>query len=128
MSIRAVMRTRLNASFAKSRLITERDYLLRYQTKEPESIEIKVNGKPLNCMRVVKEEMIHRGTATTNGYKGVVAFYGVAGDFTYSAKIKEPGYGTAKDGEVCYFLYADENYCAIWRSNGDWDGDAYQED
>ena len=36
------------------------------------------------------------------------------------------GMGSAKEGEICYFVYADENYCAIWRSNDGWDGDAYQ--
>ena len=93
---------------------------------DPETLEITVNGRKLVCARVSEEEAIHRGTATTNGYKGIVCYYGIAGDFTFSAKTAGKGMGTAKEGEICYFLYADENYCAIWRSNDGWDGDAYQ--
>lgn len=118
-------RTRLNASYAKEKLETERRRVIAETGAEPESVEITVNGKTLTCIFVTEEEAIHRGTATTNGYKGVVAYYGAAGNFTFSAKTAGRGNGTAKEGEVCYFLYADEQYCAIWRSNDGWDGDAY---
>ena len=122
----AALRTRLNASYARSLAGTARRQAMAKTGKEPESVEITVNGKPLTCVRVTEEEMIHRGTDTTNGYEGIVAYYGVAGDFTFSAKTAAQGMGTAKTGDVCYFLYADKDHCAIWRSNDGWDGDAYQ--
>ena len=118
-------RTRLNASYALQMLEDKRRAAALNGNNDPESLEITVNGRKLVCTHVTEEEAIHRGTATTNGYDGVVCYYGAAGDFTFSAKTARKGMGTAKDGEICYFVYADENYCAIWRSNDGWDGDAY---
>lgn len=123
----AVRRTKLNAAYAKTLLLEARKKAQLMQNGEPEEVDIRINGKTLSCICVTEEEMIHRGTATTNGYSGVVAYYGVAGDFTFSAKTAGKGMGNAKDGEICYFVYADESYCAIWRSNDGWDGDAYQQ-
>lgn len=119
-------RTRLNASYAEEMLATARRKSVPAGQHDPESIEITVNGKPLTCVHVTEEEVIHRGTATTNGYEGIVCYYGTAGDFTFSPKTAHKGMGSAKEGEICYFVYADEHYCAIWRSNDGWDGDAYQ--
>lgn len=119
-------RTRLNASYALQKLEDKRKKTVPDGKNDPETLEITVNGRKLVCTHVTVEEMIHRGTKTTNGYDGVVCYYGTAGDFTFSAKTARKGMGTAKNGEVCYFVYADENYCAIWRSNDGWDGDAYQ--
>ena len=138
------LRTRLNASYALNllkeahrKIMIEKKLASGASTetenksqkadvlKEPESITITVNSKKLECVHVTKEEVIHRGTATTNGYEGVVAFYGVAGDFTFSGRYKGKGIGNVQDGDICYFLYADEDYCAIWRSVDGWDGDAY---
>lgn len=113
-------RVRLNASRAKDllteKLRTERNAL----EEEPQDIEIPLNGKQLKCVRVRQEEALHRGTATTKGYEGVVAYYGVEGDGFNTDKVAE--------GEICYFLYADEYYCAIWRADDGWTGDSYKVD
>ena len=119
------LRCRLNASYTLKTLREVRAKSIQNTASEPKSISVTVNSKPLKCRHVTKEEMIHRGTKTTNGYDGIVAYYGVAGDFTFSARFAKKGNGKAADGDICYFVYADEDYCAIWRSNDGWDGDAY---
>ncbi len=112
------LRVRLNASRAKDLLAEGLRYERRFSKEEPESVEITLNGKSLECVRVQEEPPIQRGTATTNGYKGVVAFYGLAGEGKFPK-------ANAKTGEIVYFIYADEYYCAIWRAKDGWTGDAY---
>lgn len=111
-------RTRLNASRALELLEEGLRHARRASSGEPEAVQITLNGQPLECARVDSTLKISRGTKTTNGYEGVVAFYGLAGqgDFTQTA---------ARDGEICYFLYADEDYCAVWRKSDGWTGNAY---
>ena len=117
----AKLRVRLNASYAMDALKEARRIARRDTGAEPESVEITVNSKPLECVRVQAEEDIHRGTATTNGYKGIVCFYGLAGEGSFTS------YKDVAAGDICYFVYADENHCAIWRSDDGWTGDAYSE-
>lgn len=119
-------RTRLNSTYCLRKLRESRKKLIDKGNEDPGDIVITNNGEPLTITRVKKEEMIHRGTKTTNGYEGVVAFYGVKGDFDFSAKAKaKKSKKKVKDGDVCYFVYADEDYCAIWRMQDNWTGDAY---
>ena len=104
-------RTRLNASYAGSKLEEARKNILEKAGKddpEPEKITITVNNRPLDCTYVTEEVPIKRGTSTTKGYDGTVAFY-----------------GTGEKGEINYFLYADEDYCAVWHENEEWTGSAY---
>ena len=115
------LRVRLNASYARDALKEARRIALRDTGVEPESVEITVNSKPLTCVRVLQEEDIHRGTSTTNGYKGIVCFYGLAGEGSFTQ------FKDVEEGDICYFVYADENHCAIWRSDDGWTGDAYSE-
>ena len=108
----AKRRTRLNAACAAGRLSEARKDILEKAKPgdpEPESISIRLNNKELKCTFVTEEVPIKRGTSTTKGYKGVVAFY-----------------GTDDDGEINYFLYADEDHCAVWRENDGWRGEAYE--
>ena len=30
-------------------------------------------------------------------------------------------------GDIFYFVYADEDHCAIWKANDGWTGDAYRQ-
>ena len=112
------LRARLNASRAKE-LLEEGLREARKSGEEPETVEIQLNGKPLAIERVSESVPIYRGTATTNGYDGVVAFFGIAGEGSFEAGSK------AHKGEIAYFLYADELYCAVWRADDGWTGDAY---
>ena len=113
-------RVRLNASHALDLL---RENLLaarRASKQEPASVTIQLNGRPLECVRVDREEKnLRRGTNATSGYSGIVAYYGIAGEGDFTTD-------NAKQGEICYFVYADENHCGIWRAGANWSGDAYQ--
>ena len=113
-------RVRLNASRAMELLAEGRKQAKKQTKAEPDRVTIRLNGKPLECVRVAQEEPLRRGTDTTRGYKGIVAFYGLAGEGDFAAA------KNAKAGDICYFVYADENRCAIWRSKDGWTGDAYR--
>ena len=114
------LRVRLNASRALELLREQLRIDRRYAETEPETVEISLNGKPLTCVRVAAEEPLRRGTGTTKGYDGVVAFYGLAGEGDFHPADTEAG-------DICYFIYADENHCAIWRSDDGWTGDSYKD-
>ena len=115
------LRVRLNASRAAS-LTAEALRIARRETKaEPESVTITLNGKPLECVRVDEVLELRRGTRLTNGYKGIVAFYGIAGEGDFKPS------GNVKKGGISYFVYADENHCARWIDGDGWTGDAYQQ-
>ena len=111
-------RTRLNASRARDLLREALRVARKDRKKEPESVEIHLNGKPLECVRVDAPVPLRRGTRTTSGYEGVVAFYGIAGQGTFAK-------GKSAEGEVCWFIYADEDFCAIWSDADQWTGDSY---
>lgn len=104
------LRVRLNASRALDLLEEGLPEARRDLGEEPESVAIALNGKSLECVRVEEEPPIRRGTGTTNGYEGVVAFYRLD-----------------DEGEISYFIYADEHHCAIWRKGQQWRGDAYDD-
>lgn len=108
----AKLKTRLNASFSGNQLNERRRKLLQKAKEgdpEPELITLRVNGKDLDCTFVEEEVKIKRGTSTTKGYKGIVSFY-----------------GTDDNNEVNYFVYADEDHCAVWHADRGWTGDAYE--
>ncbi len=113
------LKTRLNASRAKD-LLNERLRKERRQSEtEPESIMIELNGKELECIRTDREWYLARGTKKTKDYDGVVCFYGLSGEGAFSNS-------SAKKNKICYFVYADEEYCAIWHIDDGWTGDAYE--
>ena len=115
-------RTRLNASRALELLREGRRKALRSSKGvEPEAVDIRLNSKPLSCERVPKVQKLRRGTATTDGFEGVVAFYGLAGEGDFPAGED----AKVEAGDIFYFVYADEEHCAIWKANDGWTGDAY---
>lgn len=115
-------RTRLNASRALELLREGRRKALRgSKGVEPEAVDIKLNSKLLSCERVPKVQKLRRGTATTDGFDGVVAFYGLAGEGDFPAGED----AKVEAGDIFYFVYADEEHCAIWKANDGWTGDAY---
>ena len=118
----ARQRTRLNASRALELLREGRRKALRSgKDVEPEAVDITLNSKPLSCERVSKVQKLRRGTATTDGFEGVVAFYGLAGEGDFPAGED----AKVEAGDIFYFVYADEEHCAIWKANDGWTGDAY---
>ena len=46
------------------------------------------------------------------------AFYGLAGEGDFPVE-------KVSAGDIFYFVYADEEHCAIWKANEGWTGDAY---
>lgn len=115
-------RTRLNASRALELLREGRRKALRSSKGvEPEAVDITLNSKPLSCERVPKVQKLRRGTATTDGFDGVVACYGLAGEGDFPAG-EDAGVAA---GDIFYFVYADEEHAAIWKANDGWTGDAY---
>ena len=111
-------RARLNASRALELLREGLRHARRESDAEPESVEITLNGKPLECARVQQAPTIRRGTKSSDDYEGVVAFYGLAGEGAFVD-------AAARTGEICFFLYADEDHSAVWRASDGWTGEAY---
>lgn len=114
------LRARLNASRAKDLLEEGLRKARRQQEGEPESVKIQLNGKTLECVRVQEVPALRRGTSTTDGFKGVVALYGLEGEGAFTS-------GAVRKGKISYFIYADEDYCAFWRAGEGWQGTAYPE-
>lgn len=114
----AKRRTRLNANRALALTEEALKTARKRSDEEPESVTIELNGQSLEVVRVAEAPNLHRGTSTTNGFEGVVAFYGLAGEGDF-AEVE------AKAGKVCYFIYADEDHCATWRLDDGWVGEAY---
>ena len=120
-------RVRLNASYAKMLLETELEKAKSGSSSTEtntdgaasNAITVMVNHKELPCVHVVQEEYIRHGTAYTQGYDEIVAFYGIEGEGYFND-------GRVKKGKIAYFVYADKNYCAIWRAKDGWTGDAYK--
>ena len=98
-------RTRMNAKAALEKIDTEiRHKRLIVADEDPKSVTVSLNGKELAA---VKQDIeFTRSLYYSSGYGGTVAFYDL-------------------DGEgVSHLAFADENYCANWRRDWGWDGDA----
>ncbi len=112
--------TRLNADYVLDQL---REALNIEQNKGnpyPESLPFTLHGRQYTALLVDEETGLKRGTSTTEGYEGIVAFYSIAGHSDFGA-----GSG-AKEGEIWYFSFADETHCAAWKKGDGWSGDSYR--
>lgn len=113
------LRTRLNADNVLEQL---REALKKAQAdgvQYPESLTYTLHGKKRTALLVDESTNLKRGTSTTEGYEGIVAFYSIVGHSDFGA-------GKGKDGTLWYFSYADEDHCANWRSDNEWTGDSYR--
>lgn len=110
----AAVRTRLNAGFVLEQLkrviVSERIQGENF----PQSIIVNLNNKEYNAALTDGEAAVKRGTKATSGVSGTVIFYSLAG---YGEAGKSSG---LSEGEVFYFCFADEEHCAIWRSQEGW--------
>lgn len=114
-------RTRLNASYVLKQVREKvRQAVSEGDPDEgsPQEVTVELNGEKLACRLVSGETGIRRGTSTTDGYEGTVAFYGLEGSGSFA------GTG-AGQGEVCYFCFANEEYNADWRAGDGWTGSSY---
>ena len=111
--------TRLNADYVLDQL---RDALRVAQAKGvqyPERLEYTLHGKTRTAYLVDEATKLRRGTGTTEGYEGLVAFYSIVGHSDFGA-------GKGRNGSLWYFSYADEEHCANWRVDDGWTGDSYR--
>ena len=113
--------TRLNATNVRDQLreALRREHLLG--NLYPETLSFSLHHRTYTARLVDAETGFRRGTALTRGYKGIVAFYSLAGHSDFGAD------SGLDDGELWYFSFADEDHCATWRSDDGWSGDSYQE-
>lgn len=112
--------TRLNALRALQRCQEELAVSRSGGVPLPETMTVVLNGKLLTARLVTEEVPLKRGTRTTSGYDGIVAFYGIAGNGETWDGVPVP------KGQICYFAYADENHCAIFTEGLYWTGDSYR--
>ena len=110
--------TRLNANYVYKKICERVKYEYAKGAPIPESVTVYLNGEDLVAHLVTEDQKVKRGTSTSDYEDDIVAFYGVAGN----GSLNETG---AKKGEVCYFAYADENYCANWTAQKYWSGDSW---
>ena len=111
--------TRLNADYLLNQL---REELRRQQLAGnpcPSTLTASVNGKRLTARLTEEETGLRRGTSATVGEKGTVLAYGIAGHGAFDSD------SGAKPGEICYFSYANEEYCANWSAREGWTGDSW---
>ena len=111
--------TRLNADYVLEQL---KEALKKAQAdgvQYPESLTYTLHGKTRTALLVDASTNLKRGTSTTSGYEGIVAFYSIVGHSDYGA-------AKGKDGALWYFSYADENHCANWSADKGWTGDSYR--
>lgn len=112
-------RARLNAGHVLDELRESLSAALRKGEEVPESITVRLNGRDLKCVLVNEAPDIRRGTDTTTGYDGTVAFYSVVGVSDFG---KDSG---MEEGKIWYFSFADEEYFVNWSSRNGWTGTAY---
>ncbi len=111
-------RTRLNGTYALELLNNQLRWNRREQDDEPLTVDIQINGKTLSCQRVQEEWLLARGTRRSKDYDGVIALYGLNGEGNFKAR-------SVEENEICYFVYADENYSAVWHADTGWSGTSY---
>ena len=113
-------RTRLNAAYVLKQLRQKIDLAQKLGDLTPPEVTVCLNGKEYRALLTEQETGMKRGTATTSGVKGTVICYSLAGHGTFSGEAPLP------DGSVCYFCFADEEHCAIWKHREGWSGDSYE--
>lgn len=111
--------TRLNAERVLNRLKSALNDAQKNGTEYPETLTVKLNGKEITAKLVDEDQGIRWGTDSTSGVEGTVIFYGIKGHSDFGSN------ATTKDGQICYFCFADENHCADWNSRKGWSGDSF---
>ena len=86
----------------------------------PTSVTVQLHHRDVIAILVDDYTGIHCGTARTDEYDGVVAFYAIVGHSSF-------GEGSGlKEGSIWYFSYADEEHYAAWSNIRGWTGDSYE--
>lgn len=112
--------TRLNAAYVLEQVKEEVSKARENGVPYPESVTVKLHNQDLVVKLVDDYTGLRRGTDSTNGYEGTVAFYSIVGHSSFGAD------SGRSEGEVWYFCYADEEHCATWSARKYWTGDSYE--
>ena len=113
-------RTRLNAAYALKQLRQKVDLEQKLGDLTPPEVTVVLNGKEYRALLTEQETGMKRGTATTSGVKGTVIRYALAGHGAFAEEV------SLLEGSICYFCFADEAHCAIWKHREGWSGDSYE--
>ena len=111
-------RTRLNANYVYEHVAERVKYEYVKGAPIPETVTVTLNGEDLVARLVTEDQKVKYGTSLSDYDDDIVAFYGVAGNgsFTDTGEV---------DGKVCYFAFADKEYCANWTTLRGWTGDSW---
>lgn len=115
-------RTRLNASYVLSQITDALKEADKAGQPLPETVTVTLHSKELTAQLVDKDQELKHGTDSTKGLEGTVIYYSVAGHGEFHPE--EDAH--LREGDICYFAYADENYCANWTYQKSWTGDSYK--
>ncbi|MBR4798729.1 MAG: hypothetical protein IK047_00555, partial [Clostridia bacterium] len=111
-------RTLLNAKYVFEQLVRKAVSGYSENGAFPESVTASLNGEELEIMLTAEDVGITRGTGSTSGYKGTVAFYAAAGSGGFG-----DSFGAA-NGSVSWFVFADKYHCARWDARVGWSLDS----
>ncbi len=101
------LRTRLNATRVYNE-VQKQVYQRSQLGMEQGLVVLTVNGQPLEVRLLEGDNGLRRGTDYSIDFDGVVSFYSLNAS-----------------GEINWFVYADANHAAVWKSASGWGGDAY---
>ena len=103
-----IQRTRINASRVLEEVQSQLANKRRLEMDVASSLLLNVNGKALDVQLLAGDNALRRGTDYSIDFDGVVSFFSLNAD-----------------GELNWFVYADENHAAVWKLSSGWSGDAY---
>ncbi len=103
-----IQRTRINASRVLEEVQAQLANKRRLEMDIASDLLLNVNGKALNVQLLAGDNALRRGTDYSIDFDGVVSFFSLNAN-----------------GEVNWFVYADENHAAVWKLTSGWSGDAY---
>ena len=111
-------RTRLNSNYVYKHVCKAVETTVKDGESALETVTVNLNGEDLAVKLVTEDQMIKRGTNASDYDDEIVAFYGVEGNGSFT----DTG---VDEGEVCYFAFADKEYCANWTYIRGWTGDSW---
>lgn len=112
-------RTRVNANYVYEAVCSRVSKERAKGSEYPESVTVRLNGEDLVVKLVASDQKILRGTYLYDGIDDTVAFYSISG---YGEFADAKG---NRNGNVCYFCYADKDHCAVYTPVRGWYGDSW---
>lgn len=122
-------RTRLCSGLALSRLLKELESRRKRGDIAPDSVTVRLNGRPLVCRRTEGNPGLQFGTGSDIDQQGTVCYYALMGDEAYRAALEESegvDFSGLREGEVWYFGYANPDCASVWTYGKSWSGDAWR--